>query len=268
MRPFACRCKPVAPPPTRRGPCSPLSACTSTALRVLDEKSVVVGQLNAVDNTKTYLLPVRVVYLVKDGPGAAKHLADLQHKFDFLDLTSYLNKHLLNQAHIKVAFERTNHVHQLVFKEAEWAGKYYDVAHQWLNDYARVANGVRVKSFLLEKVLKMYSAKYEKPGTAPFRGILLVMTNLDKDPADKMGGVSRVRPVEFREAIIYGTNLTDQETYAHELAHAMGLDHTFINENARLELEQLRTEVHQPNRYAAIYTSGKKYYAETVSTRW
>ena len=45
-------------------------------------------------------------------------------------------------------------------------------------------------------------------------------------------GVSRTKPVNFREAIVFAPNLKDKSTYAHEIAHALGLEYTFWSDTS------------------------------------
>ena len=77
-----------------------------------------------------------------------------------------------------MAFEKTNQVHQLVFKEAEWAGKFYDVANKWFTNHIMLdakTGKVTGITYFLDKVLADYVARREGKGTTPFRGLLLVV---------------------------------------------------------------------------------------------
>ncbi|RZK90952.1 MAG: hypothetical protein EOO62_34345, partial [Hymenobacter sp.] len=223
--------------------------------------------LNVLGNARTYHLPVRVVYLVKDGPGAATSLAKLQANFTKLGVAYHFNHFAFNQAQIQVEFEKTNQVHQLTFKQAEWAGKYYDVAHNWFTDYLELdpkTGSVRQKTIFLDKIMADYVAKYETKGGTPFRGILLIMTDIKKNPADNQGGVSRVRPVDFRGALIFESSLQERETYTHEIGHALGLDHIFLDATTNTEAADNATFIKNSKTYQASLQNLKKSYADSV----
>ncbi|GAA4037573.1 hypothetical protein GCM10022409_23330 [Hymenobacter glaciei] len=244
-----------------------IKACSDTSLCVLDKNGNLAGQLNVVSNTKIHQLPIRVVYLVKDGAASSTNLSALQSTFAGLNLSQYLNENSLNQANIQTFFERTSQTYQLVFKETEWAGKYYDVANMWYTDYVGIP-----KTLFLEKVMADYRAKYEASGTVPFRGIVLVVTDIRKNPADHEGGVSQVRPVNARGIIIYETNLKKESSYAHEIGHTLGLDHTFLGVEDKADLSARKANILGNKSVLALdikariaYTARIKYFQAQIA---
>lgn len=206
-----------------------LRPCPATALYVLDENGAIAGQLNVVDNTKTYHLPVRVIYLVKQGAASSTDLANLKSGFAALNLKKYLNENSLNQAQIQADFENTNQHFELTFDEDAWAKEgFFDKANNWFTDRVYTTKDKQVKTeYILQRFLAVYLERYEKKENAPFRGVLLFMTSLPKNKADNEGGVAFTFPEPSRQCIIFQPNLGNIGTYAHEIAHVLGLEHSF-----------------------------------------
>jgi hypothetical protein len=214
-----------------------------------NEKGKIVGKIRVKDNTKTYNLPVRLVCVVKNSPTKDAEINRLITDFKNEGIEDYLNKNSLNQTLIKTVVEIDPKYH-LAFEETDWSGKFYDKTNNWFtnrkiiggkvtytNDDAQEVKDVEYEH-ILDKFLRDYSAKFEIDGKK-FKGILLFITNIEKDPADKEGGVSRTKPVTFRETIVFKNNLKDRSTYAHEIAHALGLEHIFWRDaEYKIELEK------------------------------
>lgn len=203
-----------------------------------NEKGNIIGKIRVKDNTNTYNLPVRLVCVVKDTPNKETEIAQLITDFKTEKIEDYLNKNSLNQALIKTTVE-TDRKYRIAFDETAWAGTFYDKTNNWFTNRKDPAggkvsyiddDGVEKKDkeyeHILDKFLRDYKTIFETDGKK-FKGILLFITNIKKDSNDKEGGVSRTQPVNFREAIVFAPNLKDKSTYAHEIAHALGLEHTF-----------------------------------------
>ena len=197
-----------------------------------------VGRITAKDNTKIYDLPVRLVCVVKDTPNKETEISQLISDFKTEKIEDYLNNNSLNQALIKTTVE-IDSKYRITFDETAWSGTFYNKAGNYFTNRKDFAggkvtyiddDGVEQKEaeyeHILDKFLRDYKTIFEADGKK-FKGILLFITNINKDPADLEGGVSRTKPVNFREAIVFATNLKDKSTYAHELAHALGLEHYF-----------------------------------------
>lgn len=165
-------------------------------------------------------------------------IAQLIADFKTEKIEDYLNNNSLNQALIKTSVE-IDSKYKIAFDETTWAGTfYYKTNNLFINrknsDGSKVTyiddDGVEQKDaeyeHILDKFLRDYKTAFETDGKK-FKGILLFITNINKDPNDKEGGVSRTQPVNFREAIVFASNLKDKSTYAHEIAHALGLEHYF-----------------------------------------
>lgn len=216
-----------------------------------NERGKIIGKIKVKDNTNAYNLPVRLVFVVKNSPVKNTEINQLLTDFKNDGIEDYLNKNSLNQALIKTTVE-IDAKHYLAFDEDDWSGKFYDKTNNWFTNRKLIGGkvtytddeGIEHKDVeyehILDKFLRDYSAKFEVDGKK-FKGILLFVTNIQKDPVDKEGGVSRTNPVTFREAIVFKKNLKDKSTYAHEIAHALGLEHIFWRgAEYKIELEKTK----------------------------
>lgn len=69
--------------------------------------------------------------------------------------------------------------------------------------------------------------------------ILLYLCSLNTKDA---GGSSYTIPLNNKHCIIFKTNLHNLTSYAHEIAHTLGLDHTFLAKDSSCNLINLTTE--------------------------
>jgi hypothetical protein len=215
-----------------------LKPAPNTNILAVDENNKIIGQIIAKDNTKTYKLPIRLVCVVKDSPTKETEITKLIADFKTDKIEDYLNQNSLNQALVQVSIE-IDSKYRIAFDGNLWNGTFYNKTGNYFTNRKDPAGG-KVKfindeeeeqknaeyEHILDKFLRDYKTKFEADGKK-FRGILIFITNINKDPHDKEGGVSRTQPVNFREAIIYGSNLTNVSSYPHEIAHALGLEHYF-----------------------------------------
>lgn len=220
----------------------------------LDRDGKEIGKIIAVDNTKIYNLPIRLVCVVKDTATKETEISQLISDFKTEKIEEYLNNNSLNQALIKTTVE-IDSKYRIAFDENAWSGKFYDKAGNFFTN-RKDPSGAKVKyknddgdeiesdyEHILDKFLNDYKDAFEKDGKK-FKGILLFITNIKKDPADLEGGVSRTQPVNFREAIIFASNLKDKSSYAHEIAHALGLEHYFWRDpEYKNDLEDIKSNI-------------------------
>jgi hypothetical protein len=95
---------------------------------------------------------------------------------------------------------------------------------------------------IMDKFLRVYNAKYEKNDR--FKGMLIFINDINKNKADEEGGVSRTKPLNFRSANIFGSNKESKSTYAHELGHALGLEHCFWrDEEYKKDLDKVKKDI-------------------------
>jgi hypothetical protein len=203
----------------------------------IDKNGKEIGKITAIDNTKIFELPVRLVCVVKDTANKEAEITQLISDFKSEKIEDYLNKNSLNQALIKTTVEIDNK-YRIAFDETAWSGTFYNKTGDFFTNRKDASggkvsyiddDGQEIKHYyehILDKFLRDYKTAFEADGKK-FKGILLFITNIAKDPADKEGGVSKTSPVTFREAIVFKPNLKNKSTYAHEIAHALGLEHYF-----------------------------------------
>ncbi|BAP30292.1 uncharacterized protein CHSO_1255 [Chryseobacterium sp. StRB126] len=246
-----------------------IKASKEVGIIAIDKDKKEIGKIAAIDNTKIYDLPVRLVCVVKDSPNKEAEISQLISDFKTDKIEEYLNQNSLNQALIKTTIEIDSKYH-IAFDETAWNGTFYNKTGNYFIN-RKDTSGAKVKykdddgeesesdyEHILDKFLNDYKDLFEKDGKK-FKGILLFISNINKDPADLEGGVSRTKPVNFREAIIFASNLKDKSSYAHEIAHAMGLDHYFLSDKddaAELaknvkDLEDLKSKLAENKRITA-----------------
>ncbi|UHO37416.1 hypothetical protein H5J24_17115 [Chryseobacterium capnotolerans] len=215
-----------------------IKASKDVGIVAVDKEKKEIGKITAVDNTKIYDLSVRLVCVVKDSPNKETEISQLISDFKTDKIEEYLNQNSLNQALIKTTVE-IDSKYRIAFDETAWNGTFYNKTGNYFTNRKDPAGG-KVSyvnddgeeqkdaeyEHILDKFLREYKTAFETDGKK-FKGILLFISNIKKDPADQEGGVSRTKPVNFREAIVFASNLKDKSTYAHEIAHALGLEHYF-----------------------------------------
>ena len=232
-----------------------IKSASNTNILAVDENNKIIGQIIAKDNTQTYQLPIRLVCVVKDSPTKETEITKLIADFGTDKIEDYLNQNSLNQALVQVSME-IDSKYRIAFDENLWNGTFYNKTGNYFTNRKDPAGG-KVKyidddgkeqnnaeyEHILDKFLRDYKTKFEADGKK-FKGILLFITNINKDPHDQEGGVSRTQPVNFREAIIYGSNLTNVSSYSHEIAHALGLEHYFWRDaEYKQEVDRLKNTI-------------------------
>lgn len=209
-------------------------------LTAKDESGGIVGKINAIDNTKMYKLPIKVVCVVKDTPTKETEVKDLLNEFQGAGIEKYLNTQSLNQALIQCTVEK-DPKYFVAFKESEWDGKYYNKAGNYFTtyEYEEEKNGIKQKQIetIPSKLLREYEKLFEGTNGAVFRGVVMFITKIDNNPKDIVG-VSQTDPADFRAVVVFGLGLKDKVTYAHEIGHVLGLKHIFLTDAEKDEFNR------------------------------
>ncbi|WP_185269503.1 hypothetical protein [Chryseobacterium bernardetii] len=253
-----------------------IKASKEVGIIAVDKDKKEIGKITAIDNTKIYDLPVRLVCVVKDSPNTEAEISQLISDFKTEKIEEYLNQNSLNQALIKTTVEIDSRYH-IAFDETAWNGTFYNKTGNYFTNRKDPAGG-KVSyidddgeeqkdaeyEHILDKFLREYKANFEVD-EKKFKGILLFITNINKDSNDKEGGVSRTKPVNFREAIVFASNLTNKSTYAHEIAHALGLEHYFWSDpNDATELIRNKADLNNLKSKTKLNEEGKKKIKESL----
>ena len=224
-----------------------LRPSAAVTLEIQDEKNHVVGALKIADNTTVYVLPLRVVYVLRGKP-MNKHdaldatprralyapsgaLATLQQQFLALrsqgvDLFTFLNQHSLNQALVTCTLQQPVTPYQLLMDLDQWKkDRQYSPSTNLLTDSKGLAK------YCTDLANSVYG-----PTFAAFRGITIYVFELDVVPDPGVQGATNASgsnvPVTASTLRLFRSGLVGQgqgkaSTVAHELGHVLGLTHAF-----------------------------------------
>jgi hypothetical protein len=214
-----------------------------------DGQNQIVGALNFVAN-EVYKLPIKIVGLAKKYMSEAtvesqnnaqakaqqylNEIANIRTGIDTfismldLKLADYLNNNSLNQASIQCEFERDANdnivVHPLYFPEIEWETQgYFESTSNWLRDSSTEKKDILDKTYETCIANGLISNDY--------RGIVLVISALR---GDDEGGKADLYSENGKIAMIFFSNIQNWATYAHEIAHVLGLSHSFYRDENTL----------------------------------
>ncbi|WP_278010485.1 hypothetical protein [Flavobacterium gyeonganense] len=213
-----------------------------------------VGGLTMMEN-KVLTLKFRVIALVSaDGTPNEKAKALFQ-KFKDNDIKKYLNEKSLNQAGYEIEIENQLMFDQLdstdlddyfyAFDKEEWGKKelfkenHVKTRKKLQISYTKDGKEVRTETEIQEikdvisedtidyTTINLYKEKL-KSKSQIYNKALIVLADYECEK-DKVGAFSRTFPLDHNALFVYSSN-KDGGTYAHEIAHMLGLTHTFIRE--------------------------------------
>jgi hypothetical protein len=262
---------------------------SDSIVNIYNQKNEITGRFSLFASSKEYVLPVRVVLLVRKG-FEVQDINDLQAHLttnmysDFWgkssigecmeELERYMNKYAYNQAFVRCKMERKNNTiatHNVVIDEQEWRNKNY------INADGKIIN----RDDLQTDLLAIYKHQIERH-SGFFKGIILMITNFEAvDRNGKLLGQGNLDIIDDRNCIIFKSNSVDdyqglgnihQSTYIHEIGHVLSLTHPFHihnwqriqqNEAFVVSLNQILKDPHETqNRKDELWRMYEKDYKE------
>ncbi len=207
---------------------SPLSK--NIVISLVDKDDEEVGKLNVFKNAnhgqlKFNITPVRILRGVsqQSDKNAIENRINHSQGFgdkskdingDLQNLQDYLNTQSLNQALLQCSIGK---VHDIIIDE-----------DKWIADDLIVDEGCAFKGSLLDKFEDEF--KKQHPNAFKNRGITVFLSpleNIRNDGKEGAGGYGDLGDVDSKNLAIFETNLWNKESFAHEIAHVAGLEHSF-----------------------------------------
>lgn len=232
---------------------------TTQYIEILDEENLPVGIIgmspNQVEVLEVKIVPVIISHFITE-----ESKADLLRKANELyasinknEIIKKLNNHSLNQAGIQCKL-MTDHknIEYISVRTHDYYKNYWDNTNSKLKDFTLTTEQEKndfyrevpkdedgdtnrgvTKDLLLDKLERDYFKKYGNS----FKGAIIFVTEseyIDENGKEDTGGYSQVIPIKNQGTIIFGNNIKNSYTYAHELGHMLGLQHTFIKDEKEL----------------------------------
>jgi len=268
--------------------------------------SVKIGGLTMMEN-KVLKLKFRVIALVSsDGNPSAKAKALFQ-KFKDSDVKKYLNENSLNQAGYEIEIENQTMFDTLgsgdlddyfyAFDKTDWTGKkYFANINKEKYDVIPGTNtckpgsvdafgnckkisaptdvivdnqkdiGLADKDNDMDAVtIREYKNKL-KTKSKSYEGGIIILSDFESSDKNK-GAYSRTNPFNHYALMVYSTNTGSEDTYAHEIGHMLGLNHTFYFGNEGFEKVWKELENIKKNIADAKMMTGKFEMNKLTTTR-
>lgn len=211
------------------------------SIDILDKNDEVVGKINIFKNANHEqlhfdIIPVRILRGVspeEDKEGIESMIDHFQGfgdankdiNDDLKNLQEYLNTQSLNQALLQCTI-----------------GEVYDVVideDKWIADDLIIDEGCVFKGSLLNKFSEEFKKQYNEASKK--RGIIVYLSplnNVGDNGSGGAGGYADLRDIDAKHLTIFYSNLWNKDSFAHEIAHVAGLEHSF-KEDSDLEEDYL-----------------------------
>ncbi|TRX32723.1 hypothetical protein FNW52_16325 [Flavobacterium sp. ZT3R18] len=195
---------------------------------IKSSKGDVVGKMNVLKNKDVDKLTINVYVIksfIKDDPLFSKSVVDSQinSKGGLGKLEEYLNKQSLNQALIQI---KIIHLEDWIFTKQTLLNTSTTPNTNYTgmvrNSTSMLMDTAKYMNFINDRFKKGY------PSIAEHRGLFIYLTPFSSLTA---GGASYSTPLTSKHIILFKANLDHFPSYAHEIGHTLGLEHTFLAEN-------------------------------------
>jgi hypothetical protein len=244
---------------------------TDATIDVKSSKGDIVGKMNVMKNKGVDKLTINV-YVIKafvtDDPVFSKAVVDTEiNKLGGLSkIEEYLNKQSLNQALIQIKliydtqydWENKKSTLLLVNQGKNVAGEIKQELSKYIgmikDTQKMLMHEGKYMDYINER-FKMLNSKYYSQ-----KGIFLFLTPFNSPSA---GGASYTAPVDSKRIILYKTNLDDFPTYAHEIGHTLGLEHTFLSKDTACNTIAVQTEINNTKQDLQRKKEEKRTYFQT-----
>nr|WP_294924773.1 hypothetical protein [uncultured Flavobacterium sp.] len=219
-----------------------------------------VGGLNMMEN-KVLKLKFRVIALVSSDSNPNEKAKNLFRKFKDNGITKYLNENSLNQAGYEVeienqvmfdgletidlddyfyAFDKEDWKTKQLFKENHVKNKKHTIISytpdgkpiKTEKEISEVKDVIQNEGEIDFTAINLYKDKLKNKSKS-YNKALIILADYECEK-DDVGAFSRTFPLDHNALFVYSSN-DDGGTYAHEIAHMLGLTHTFIRENNKRE---------------------------------
>ena len=100
----------------------------------------------------------------------------------------------------------------------------------------------RTKKFLLDELEQVYNSKYGNN----FKGALVFVSDRDFiDSSNTTAAYSQNIPLKSQGTIIFKKAISKSHTYVHEIAHMLGLEHTFLETDTNSRISDNETTMNE-----------------------
>ncbi|MCF6189816.1 MAG: hypothetical protein L3J51_05025 [Cocleimonas sp.] len=141
-----------------------------------------------------------------------------ESKYNLQELENHLNKNSLNQALLQCSI---NSVIDIVIDEEKWIDKGFIIERE----DEKFCTGE-----LLDEFKKVFESQYSN--LAKKREVVMFLVPLQHYGEEMCaGGYANLHEIDAKELAVFSTNLWSKSTFSHEIAHVIGLEHSFLHHN-------------------------------------